>query len=122
MWTEPAATSGAANAWINDLDLEAVPPGASTYRGNVFASGSSTPGGSPDTRNNVEQIHIVSPATGLWTIRVKATAVNQGPQGYALVISGQVAEPSLCSGDANGDGRTDQTDFETVLFNFGFGS
>ena len=90
VFTDPPAAAGAAFAAINDLDLEVISPGGTTYLGNVFSGGVSVPGGSSDIRNNVEQVHIASPETGLWTIRVDATAVNQGTQGFALVISGDV--------------------------------
>ncbi|MCA9278513.1 MAG: S8 family serine peptidase [Phycisphaeraceae bacterium] len=89
-WMEPAATSGAAQAWINDLNLEVVAPSGTVYKGNVFASGQSTTGGTADDRNNVEMVHVISPEVGEWTLRVSATAVNQGPQGYSLVSSGAI--------------------------------
>ena len=60
------------------------------YRGNVFSGGQSATGGAADIRNNVEQVHLSSPELGTWTFRVKATAVNQGPQGFALIATGQV--------------------------------
>ncbi len=89
VWTDPAATAGASIAYINDLDLQVIGPGG-TYLGNVFSGGVSVTGGVADNKNNVEQVHIVSPPIGSYTIRVKGTAVNSGTQGYALVISGAV--------------------------------
>ena len=41
--------------------------------------------------NNVEQVHIPVPAPGVYEIEIGATAVNDGPQGYALVVSGEVS-------------------------------
>jgi hypothetical protein len=58
----------------------------------VLAGGVSVTGGSADGINNVEQVILATPTTGAWTARVKGTAVNQGTQGFALVISGDVNE------------------------------
>lgn len=85
-----SAGTGSGNAAVNDLDLEVVDPGGTLYRGNFFSAGASASGGSADTKNNVEQVHITSPAIGNWTVRVRATAVNQGTQGYALIATGDV--------------------------------
>ena len=90
VWTDPPASAGAGQAFINNLDLELISPGGTTYRGNVFSGGVSTTGGAADTVNNVEQTHIVNPEIGQWTARVRATAVNVGAQGYALVVTGEV--------------------------------
>ncbi len=90
VWTDPPAASGASSAAINDLDLEVIAPDATLYRGNVFSGGVSASGGTADAINNVEQAHFNTPATGLWTIRIRANAVNVGTQGYAIVASGAV--------------------------------
>lgn len=93
VWTEPAASAGANPAYINDLDLEVERPDGTRYRGNYFENGQSAPGGTKDARNNVEQVHVASPVLGTWTVRVIASAVNQGgTQGFALVITGRVSE------------------------------
>ena len=92
VWTEPPASAsiGTGNAWINDLDLEATAPSNTVYLGNVFSNGASTSFGTKDEKNNVEQIHLPSPETGIWTVKVKAAAVNVGKQGFALILSGGV--------------------------------
>ena len=92
VFTDRGATAGASFTPINDLDLEVYSPSGTLYRGNVFSGGSSTTGGSRDDRNNVEQVHLNSPPVGTWTIRVRAHAVNQLKQGYALVVSGQIED------------------------------
>ncbi len=92
-----SASTGTGFAAVNDLDLEVVSPGGTTYRGNVFSGGRSVAGGSADFRNNVEQVWLESPATGSWTVRVRAAAVNVGRQGFAVVATGDVTpeEPAL---------------------------
>lgn len=91
VWTEPPAAAGANPAYINDLNLKVQAPDGTTYLGNVFSGGVSTPGGSPDFRNNVEQVHVQNPAVGVWTVRVEALNVPVGPQGFAICVSGDVA-------------------------------
>lgn len=96
VFTGPPAAVNASNPVINNLDLEVVSPSGTTYLGNVFTSGQSSAGGTADNKNNVEQVLINTPTSGLWTVRIRGTAVNQGPQGFAVVASGNISEP--CAG------------------------
>jgi hypothetical protein len=41
-----------------------------------------------DRVNNVEGVIIEHPVGGVWTIKVVASAVPEGPQDFALVVSG----------------------------------
>ncbi len=99
-WFDPEAAAGAALTLVNNLDLEVTGPGGLVYRGNVFASGTSTTGGSADALNTVEQVRLSAPASGSYEFRVSATAVpgNGRPetdaQGYALAVSGAFALPN----------------------------
>jgi hypothetical protein len=109
VFTDVAATAGASNPVVNDLDLVVTSPSGTVYRGNVFSGGVSTPGGTRDIRNNVEQVHVNQPSPGSWTITVAGTAVNQQQQGFALVVSGDL---SACDdggnpADCNGNGVPD---------------
>ncbi|HYE03759.1 MAG TPA: S8 family serine peptidase, partial [Phycisphaerales bacterium] len=90
VYCEPPGAANAANPVINDLDLVVTAPDGTEYKGNVFAAGQSAPGGTRDTKNNVEQVHLTSPVPGSWTVQVNGAAVNQAIQGYALVITGDV--------------------------------
>lgn len=92
VWTDPPAAAGADVALVNDLDLEVISPAGQVYRGNVFAAGFSAVGGSTDTVNNVEQVALPAPTPGNWTVRVRASGVNVGAQGYALVVTADAAE------------------------------
>ncbi|MFO0971964.1 MAG: S8 family serine peptidase [Phycisphaerae bacterium] len=92
VWTEAPAALNANPAYINNLNLS-VTAGGSTYLGNVFSGGQSTTGGSADAVNNVEQVLRTSPPAGPCTATVNAVVVNavNGPQGYALVVTGDVS-------------------------------
>jgi serine protease AprX len=73
---------------VNNLDLVVVSPGGTQYRGNSFSNGWSVPGGGADNVNNVESVYIQNPQVGLWTVRVEGANVPQGPQPFALVLTG----------------------------------
>jgi uncharacterized membrane protein len=50
----------------------------------------STPGGNPDNLNNVEGIYLTTPTAGEWSLRVEGFNIADGPQDFALVVSGGV--------------------------------
>ena len=68
---------------INNLNLIVTDPTGKFHLGNDFSGA-----GTPDSVNNVEGVVIQSPAAGEWTVNVVASEVQQGPQPFALVISG----------------------------------
>jgi hypothetical protein len=90
VWSDPPAAANANPAYINNLDLEVVGPGGEVYFGNFFSGGQSMQGGAADIRNNVEHVLLITPAPGAYIVRVRATAVNSGPQGYAVVATGDL--------------------------------
>ncbi len=91
VFTGPPAAVNASNPVINNLDLEVADPSNSIYRGNVFASGQSSTGGTADAKNNVEMVLRTTPAVGNYTVTIKGTGVNQSTQGYALVVTGDIS-------------------------------
>jgi len=111
VFTEPPAAVNASDPVINNLDLEVTAPGGVIYKGNVFGDGQSIPGGSFDDRNNVEQVLCQTPALGSYTITVRGAAVNEPTQGYALVITGDLA---LTRFDCDGDWGLDLADFQQI--------
>jgi hypothetical protein len=117
-FTQPPAAVNSTNPAINNLDLEVVEPGGETYRGNTFTSGQSSTGGTPDIRNNTEMVIRTAPTPGVYTITVRATAVNTGPSPYALAISGDVSE-ECPDGDVNADCHVDLADLTLLLAAFG---
>ena len=121
VWHDAPASPNAAFAPVNDLDLEVVLPSGDVYIGNNITNGVSSIGGSTDTINNVEMVILPTPAAGSYTLRVKGTAVNQGPQGYAIVITGDVTESAAgCNAaDLNSDGALNFFDISAFLKAFG---
>jgi hypothetical protein len=92
VWSDaPGNTTG--NAYVNDLNLTVTAGG--TYLGNVFSGQYSTPGGSADTKNNVENVFLPAGVTNPITVTVTANNLAAGAipgntnpvnQDFALVI------------------------------------
>jgi hypothetical protein len=87
VWSDYPSTDTATVNLVNDLDLT-VTGASGTYRGNVFAGGWTTTGGSADRRNNVENVYIQTPAAGTYTVTIGGFNVPNGPQKFALVVDG----------------------------------
>lgn len=86
-WDDAPAAAFAADAAVNDLDLELASPSGSLHRPWVLDAGTPT---APATTginsiDNQEQVVVEAPAAGTWTVRVRGTAVPEGPQTYGLV-------------------------------------
>ncbi len=92
VWSDREALETAAVALVNDLDLKVTAPDGTVYFGNAFAGGWSQPAlggeGSPDRRNNVENVYVQEAARGAWTVEVLGYNVPLGPQPFALVVGG----------------------------------
>lgn len=103
VFTDYPAAPAAALTPVNDLDLEVVGPGG-TFLGNVFdpAAGHSVTGGTADPLNNVERVILDSPDPGLYRVRVRASDVPEGPQGYALLVVGGLEPPQGMEGEDPG--------------------
>ena len=89
VWTDFPSTPAANPHLNNDLDLEVVGPGG-TFKGNVFSGGQSVTGGVADRRNTAEQVLLLSPTPGAYTVTVRSFTVPNGPQPFALVVTGDV--------------------------------
>jgi len=103
VFTDEAAALGATLTPVNDLDMEVTLNGIGEgpgWKGNVFADGSSATGGSFDPLNNVEMVLLPTPAPGMYTITVYARQVVGASQGYAIVVSGDLATATAGVADA----------------------
>jgi serine protease AprX len=95
-YTDPAGTPGATRARVNDLTLRLTAPNGTVYFGNngLSAGNWSTPGGSANTVDTVENVFIQTPAAGTWTIDIIASQINADSHtetpatdaDYALVV------------------------------------
>lgn len=90
VWTDFPSTPAASVHLINDLDLEVTGP-SGTYKGNVFSAGQSALGGTADRRNTVEQVLLKTPAAGAYTVTVRSFTVPNGPQPFAVVVTGNLS-------------------------------
>lgn len=116
VWHDAPSTPNSSFTPVNNLDLEVVLPTGQTIYGNNIVNGQSTFATTTDELNNVEMVMISTPLDGDYTIRVRGTAVNQGPQGYALVVTGAVGElANPCPVDMNGDGLLNFFDVSAFL-------
>lgn len=101
-YTDVPGFPAAVPALVNDLDLEAVAPDGTVYKGDQFNQGVSIPNPAESDRiNNVEGVLVPAPVPGEWLVRVRAANVvadarvdtEDVDQDFALVISGCFAEP-----------------------------
>ncbi|MBN1488262.1 MAG: DNRLRE domain-containing protein, partial [Anaerolineae bacterium] len=88
-WTDYPGSPTAARALVNDLDLEVVGPGGSSYgNSGVYQPGAAClRGGQWDRCNNVEGVLISVPQPGTYRIVVHAHNVPNGPQPFALAAN-----------------------------------
>jgi hypothetical protein len=93
IWTDFPSTTAASVHLVNDLDLMVAGP-AGTFLGNVFSGGVSVTGGTADRLNTVEQVLIPNPPVGTYTVTVRSETVPQGPQPFALVVTGAILPPA----------------------------
>jgi hypothetical protein len=113
VYLDPMGFPGAAYHRVNDLDLELTSPSGTVYWGNVGLELGpwSTPGGSPNSVDTVENVFVQAPAAGVWTARVIAREVNADSHletgaidaDYALVVSGVECRPvsTYCAAKLN---------------------
>lgn len=102
VFADPAGNVASSVDRINDLTLKVTSPSNVIYWGNngLLDAVWSTPGGSANTVDTVENVFVENPETGSWTVEVFADEVNQDghvetPQldaDYALVVSGVTPE------------------------------
>ncbi len=98
VYRDPPGTPNAAIHRINDLTLKVTDPMGTVYWGNngLLTGTTSTPGGSANMLDTVENVIVSNPVAGSWTVEVIASDVNQDGHPatpavdavYALVVSG----------------------------------
>ena len=91
-WSDPAGNPAAAKALVNDLDLRLIDPNGTEHTPWILPGGMADPtrpairNGGNDDINNVEQVSVLNPAAGRWTVRVTASDLDPTtvPQIFAL--------------------------------------
>ncbi len=91
VWTDPPSVPGAAVNLINDLNLTVSYQG-DEYKGNVYSGGVSVTGGTYDVLNNVECVRLESPENGTYHITVTGFNIPEGPQNFALAVTGALGQ------------------------------
>jgi subtilisin family serine protease/fibronectin type 3 domain-containing protein len=95
-WDDPAGTPNVSPALINDLDLRVYDPGnVQRYPWTLNPTSPSSPAvqTARNSRDNIEQVLVNSPATGTWRVEVHGYNVPQGPQPFSIC-----ATPGLGAG------------------------
>jgi len=87
-WSDYPGTMRAAYICVNDISLTVVSPAGDTFKGSVYSAGQSVTGGIYDTLNVEECVRRNSPEPGTWVVRVHGRNVPQGPQPFALAVTG----------------------------------
>lgn len=105
-WTDFPSTPAASINLNNDLDLVVTGP-TGDFLGNVFSGSQSAAGGAADRLNNIEQVTLLAPVAGTYTVTVRAFNVPSSAQPFALVMSGDVT-----AAPANGPDAIFGDDFE----------
>jgi PKD repeat protein len=79
VYPDPPGTTSAALHRINDVDLRVTSPSGVTYHGNVgLVDGTeSAPGGTKNDLDKVENVFVVAPEAGTWSVEVEAAEINQ---------------------------------------------
>ncbi len=90
-YTDYPGSTSADKALVNDLNLKVTAPDGSEYKGNVFSGtnpGESTTGGDYDALNPLENVLRLNPQSGQYTIEVIGENIPNGPQPFALSVTG----------------------------------
>lgn len=128
VYADPPGTTSSSQHRINDLTLKLTSPSDVVYWGNnnLLEGNWSTPGGDPNTIDTVENVFVQDPETGLWTVDVIASEVNQDSHvetpeldaDFALVVSGGLLSTCTSQGrlnlDANKYACTDQATIRVI--------
>lgn len=92
-WTDYEGSTSAAIALVNDINMTVEDPSNVTHMPwlldpSANATALNTPATTGvDDLNNMEQVSIVNPAAGAYTVNVDGFAIPQGPQEYYVIYT-----------------------------------
>jgi hypothetical protein len=103
VYPDPPGNPASSIARVNDLDLRVISPSGVVYHGNVglISGNASVPGGAANRIDTVENVFVVSPETGTWTVAVEAAEINED--------ACPVGHPSTCGPTPGGTPEADAT-------------
>jgi hypothetical protein len=123
-YADPPGTTSSTLHRINDVDLRVTSPSSTLYHGNngLDAGNYSTPGGSPNGVDTVENVFVESPEAGTWLVEVEAVEINQDAfldtgeddLTFALVVTGGTAAGVCGDGEKDHDEQCDGDDLGGV--------
>lgn len=96
VWSDYPGAAFCGVCLVNDLDLTVTAPDGTVYVGNQYVGANPgesepNPAGS-DHLNNVESVLVITDVqAGLWTVNVAGNDIPNGPQSYAIVMTGGIA-------------------------------
>jgi hypothetical protein len=90
VWTDVHGLEATHGALVNDLDLEVVDPNGTTHFGFAGMVGQQV-----DRFNNFEEVRLESAPAGNYTLRVIGFNVPEGPQSFAVVLTGALPGDSV---------------------------
>jgi hypothetical protein len=98
VYPDPPGITSASLHRINDVNLKVTSPLGDVYHGNVGldVGTHSTPGGSPNSVDTVENVFVLDPDPGVWKVEIEAVEINQDAHtetaeddvDFALVVTG----------------------------------
>jgi hypothetical protein len=99
VWTDYPGSPSAGKALVNDLDLEVIAPDGKHYYGNagLYTGGSCLRNSQWDACNTVEGVRITEALSGSYTVVVRGANVPNGPQPFALVVTGDCVHSGCVS-------------------------
>lgn len=103
-WTDYPASFAARRTLVNDLNLKVTTPSGERLNGNDFFEAPYDD--QVDNLNNVEQIWILQPEKGTYTVTVEGYNIPKGPQPYAIATTGKWAKVK----DEDEDGQEEDDD------------
>lgn len=113
-WTDYPASFAARRTLVNDLNLKVTTPSGERLNGNDFFEAPYDD--QVDNLNNVEQIWIVEPEKGTYTVTVEGYNIPKGPQPYAIATTGTWAkvkdEEEKEDGKDDDNGQEDSEPYE----------
>mmetsp|Transcript_15375 Transcript_15375/g.36487 ORF Transcript_15375/g.36487 Transcript_15375/m.36487 type:complete len:1154 (-) Transcript_15375:216-3677(-) len=95
-WTDSPGVTSAGRVLVNNLDLVVISPNGVFYYGNHLTHAQY--GSVRDDLNNLERVTVDAPVeVGSWSVRVIGSDIPDGPQGFALVGTGNIAASDLAN-------------------------